>query len=388
MTFDGAARALRSVALAALVGACAQSLPVTPSGAGGSTGGGGGSGGSSAQGAAGVSGGGGSSIAGSGAGDAIGTGGQASGTGGNAGDGGGGASGTGGSSGAGGSSAGAGGAAGTSGQAGAAGRGTGQAGASGSGGTGTGGGASPASCPAGALLCEDFETFTANAPPNGRWSARTNGTATVVVDTTHARSGTKAVHFHSSPVNNSQRAYILAQGAPVFPVAGDRLYVRFMLYIGRYISVSGTSIHNRIAWVGAASTLSSGGNGPGYSFATYNGITIERLTNPNQGFQRDTSQHLDDVSRQGKWQCFEFEIDNKGGVPPGEQSSSTVMPHIWQEGTELKLAAAGSSEAWLPVPFEALQFSLWCPQTDPMATDYWIDDVVMSTERIKCPEAP
>jgi hypothetical protein len=245
-----------------------------------------------------------------------------------------------------------------------------------------------ATCPAGALLCEDFETFAAMAPPNGKWSARTNGTATVVVDDVHAHSGTKAVHFHSSPVNNGQRAYILTQGAPVFPVAGDTLYVRFMMYIGRYMSVAGTSIHNRIAWVGAAATLASGGNGPGYAFVTYNGVAVERLTNPSQGFQRDTGQHLDDVSREGKWQCFEFEIDNKGGVPAGEQSSSTTMPHIWQEGTELKLAAAGSSEPWLPAPFEALQFSLWCPQTDPMPTDYWIDDVVMSTKRIGCPTGP
>jgi hypothetical protein len=81
-------------------------------------------------------------------------------------------------------------------------------------------------------------------------------------------------------------------------------------------------------------------------------------------------------------------LDNKGGVPAGEQPTSTTMPHIWQEGEELKLSAGGSSEPWLPAPFEALQFSLWCPQTDSMPTDYWIDDVVMSNKRIQCPVAP
>jgi hypothetical protein len=245
-----------------------------------------------------------------------------------------------------------------------------------------------ANCPSGALFCEDFETFSPMAPPNGKWTSRTNGTATVVVDTTHAHSGTKAVHFHSTTVNNGQRAYILTQGAPAFPVTADAVYVRFMMYIGRYMSVSGTSTHNRIAWLGSAATLASGGNGPGYAFVTYNGIAVERLTNPSQGFQRDASQHMDDASRQNKWQCFEFEIDNKGGVPSGEQSSSTTVPHIWQEGQALKLSAAGSSEPWLPVPFEALQFSLWSPQTDPMPTDYWIDDIAMSTQRIQCPPAP
>jgi hypothetical protein len=49
----------------------------------------------------------------------------------------------------------------------------------------------------------------------------------------HAHSGTKAVHFHSTTVNNGQRAYILTQGAPAFPVTADAVYVRFMMYIGR-----------------------------------------------------------------------------------------------------------------------------------------------------------
>lgn len=222
------------------------------------------------------------------------------------------------------------------------------------------------------------------APPSGHWASRTGGKATITIDTVHARSGKKAVHFHSASVDNGQRAYMLTQGAPGFPVVSDILYVRFMFYIGRYITLS-SGVHNRIAWVGSSAQLASGGgNGPGYIFATYNGIGIERLET-NHGFQRDTTQHMDDASRANKWQCFEFSIDNKGGVPPGEKANSTTRPHIWQDGVELKLAAGGSSEAWLAAPFEALQFSLWCPQTDTKGTDYWIDDVVVSTSRIGCP---
>lgn len=209
----------------------------------------------------------------------------------------------------------------------------------------------------------------------------------MLVDTAQAHSGTKSIHFHAASVNNGVRAYLLTQGAPTFPVASKQIYVRFMMYIGRYMSISTGSVHNRIAWVGSAATLSAGNNGPGYSFATYNGLTVERLANPGQGFQRNTSIRLDAPGRRDKWQCFEFSIDDQGGAPAGEKPDSTTLPRIWDNGEEVKLSAAGSSESWLPAPFEALLFSLWCPQTDPMPTDYWIDDVVMSTERIRCPIA-
>lgn len=278
---------------------------------------------------------------------------------------------------------GSGGSSGTGGQAGGRGGST----APGSGGappSGGGGQAAQANCPAGAAMCEDFESFTTGVGPTGNgWTSRTSGGATVVIDSTHPHSGTKSAHFHAMPLNNGTRAYILRQGAG-FPVTGNTYFVRFMLYIGRYMD-NGSGMHNRMVWMGPVSTLMSGASGPGYGFATYNGIAIERYTQPGGGFQRDTSQHMEDASRANKWQCFELELDNAGGAPPGENADSTVMPHIWQDGTALKLGAGGSKETWNAQPFEALQFSLWCPQTDTMAVDYWIDDVVVSTQRINCP---
>jgi len=243
--------------------------------------------------------------------------------------------------------------------------------------------ARPTDCPAGALLCEDFEAYALNASPNGRWTARTTGAATVVVDAIHAHGGTKAVHFHGTTRDRAEQAYILTQGAPVFPVAGGRVFVRFMLYNVRYPSAPGA--HTRLAWVGAAATLAAGGNGEGYVFADFNGIAIERLAT-NQGFFRNTSQHMNDPARVGRWQCFEFEVDNMGGPPPG--GTGTVLPHIWQEGQALTLAFGGNNANWNASVFEALQFSLWSPQTDTMPADYWIDDVVMGTQRVNCPAAP
>lgn len=259
---------------------------------------------------------------------------------------------------------------------------TGQAGTSGAGGAPT----PSANCPAGALLCEGFESFATMVPLTGRFVSRANagGKATVVVDTMHPHSGTKAVHFSSPSITSTDKVYIFTKDAP-FPIMADRIFVRFMMYINRFTAAPPTAMHTRIAWVGPSSVLLSGANGAGYAFATYNGIAIERILDPNKGWQRDTTQHMEDAARQGKWQCFEFELDNKGGVPPGEKAGSTMMPHIWQDGKELSLAAGGTSDVWQAVSFESLQFSLWCQQTDPMPSEYWLDDIVVSTQRINCP---
>src|SRR5438128_2309187 len=63
------------------------------------------------------------------------------------------------------------------------------AGGNGAGSGGAGGGADPCKT---ALYCDDFERYTAGAAPTTPWRASTNMGA-VAVDTTHARSGTKAV---------------------------------------------------------------------------------------------------------------------------------------------------------------------------------------------------
>jgi len=225
-------------------------------------------------------------------------------------------------------------------------------------------------------LCDDFESYAAG-PPTGPWEVTTRGSGTVTVDSAHARSGSKAVHFHGTV--NRDAAFMLAQRANVFPVQGNTLFVRFMFFIERYSM--GNPMHNRIVWVGS-NVASNNGAGTGYAFETYNGVGIERVATGGGHF-RDTSQRLTDASNVGKWLCWEFEIDNKGGpIPTG---TGTVLPHLWREGSERKLAISGTATNWNPVPWAMLQFGLYAYQPDTSATDYWVDDVVMNTARIGCP---
>lgn len=247
---------------------------------------------------------------------------------------------------------------------------------------GTAGAATSANCPAGALLCDDFESYTSNAAPSGKWKVTNVGMPTTVVDGVHAFSGSKAAHFHGVADNNRQYTFMTAQQAPTFPVLSNKVFVRFMLYIGRWPSATAT--HTRLAWLGTAQALSTpqrGFDGGGYVLCNYNGVAIERLAS---GYFRNTSANMREDSRVGKWSCFEMEIDNTGGPPTGGVGGA--LPHIFEDDKEYTLALAGDhSVPYNAIKFEALQFSLWSPQTDTVTADYWIDDVAMSTQRISCP---
>lgn len=257
-------------------------------------------------------------------------------------------------------------------------------GSSGGGGSSAGGGTS-APCPAGVVFCDDFESYAEQAPPNGKWKAWTVGNGKLVVDSMR---GTKAAHFHgqvSQDGGSKEQAFMLAEGAP-FPVTGSTFYMRFMLY-GTRFPFTGVSTPNHIAlaWVGSSKALNSpdrGATNEGYMLADYNGVSIEPMWS---GYFRDTSKHFKDANQANKWHCWEFEIDNAGGPPSGQ--GGVALPHIWEDGVELKLSPAGSGATYAAIPFEAILFSLWSPQADNAAADYWVDDVAVSKSRIDCPAA-
>lgn len=240
----------------------------------------------------------------------------------------------------------------------------------------------------GHLLCEDFESFDAGAPPTGRWTITKNGTGTsLVVDSVNKYSGTKSAHFSGS-LKNSNSVHMSTSGAPIFPVAGNTLFVRFMMYVKTYPGSQNEEMHTRLLWIGSSSMVldtSNGGintnNNKVYALETYNGIGVERLSS---GHYRDTSQRMSAAPNLGQWLCWEMEVDNAGGPPAGVNGAA--ITRLWREGTELKLAVkGGESETWGAVPFEKLNVSFFAYQTASEPSDFWIDDLVMDTKRIGCP---
>ncbi len=246
--------------------------------------------------------------------------------------------------------------------------------------TGTGGtaagGASGPGCPTGAFLCEGFETQTAGAAPGAPWMLDTRGGGKITVDTTKPFSGQKSVHV-TGVMNGFQgdRANI----ATPMAIDSKTVWVRFMMYTASYPASSG--VHTRLMRLGTAAGAALGSPESGYSFATYNGTAIEKV---NTVLQRSAATKLNDSANKNRWICWEFEIDKTGGI-------GKVVPHIWLDTKELSLSAAGgashgmTSPSWDPINIEVFIMGLEGYQPDPVPADYWIDDVIINSQRVGCP---
>jgi hypothetical protein len=271
-------------------------------------------------------------------------------------------------------------AAGTSGAAGASVAGTWGSGGAGGGvagggaaGAGAGGAPGGAGCPTGAFLCEGFETYPAGMTPGGTWSRDVRGGGQIKVEAARPFSGTQAVHVTGKM--NTDRANIQMP----LRIDANTVFVRFMMYTLGYPSSSG--VHTRLMRLGTASGAVAGTPDSSYAFASYNGTAIEKV---NSIYLRNTATHLNDAAVKNRWVCWEFEIDKKGGV-------GKVVPHIWVDGRELALATAGSSShggtswSWDPIPIELFIMGLDGFQSDSVLADFWIDDLVIHSQRVGCP---
>jgi hypothetical protein len=254
-----------------------------------------------------------------------------------------------------------------------------QGGSGGKGGNSTGGaataGTSGAGCPAGTFLCEGFEAYTEGAAPAGTWTKDVRGAGQINVETSRPFAGTKALHVTGTM--NADRANIRTPLA----ISANTVFVRFMMYTIGYPSSSG--VHTRLLRIGTNSGTAAGTPENSYAFANYNGTAIEKV---NSIYLRNTQTHLNDAAVKNRWVCWEFEIDKTGGM-------GKVAPHIWLDGRELALAAAGSAShgmtttSWDPIAIETLIMGLDGFQADSVRADFWIDELVIHSQRVGCPPA-
>jgi hypothetical protein len=193
-----------------------------------------------------------------------------------------------------------------------------------------------------------------------------------VVDASRAFSGKQSLHVTGKL--NAEHANI---SAPI-QTQSAVLHVRFMMYTASYPASSG--VHTRLARIGVASAA-NGAPDSAYSLSTYNGTAIEKV---NSIYLRDTATKLNDPNLTGRWVCWEFGIDKSGGT-------GNVEVHVWVNGSELRLSPAGSSShgmtspSWDPIPFDLFMLGLDGFQNDTLAADFWIDDLLITPERVGCP---
>lgn len=228
----------------------------------------------------------------------------------------------------------------------------------------------------GALICEDFESYTVGKAPAGPWATSTNGGA-IAVDSTHAKSGTKSVHVTTLGQAAYESAFIGIVGAPTFPVAGNLVYGRMMV------------------WLKAAPTqtthwtnIQGEGPVPGQSYRAVNRYGGQYSPNlmanyDTQGVASDCWQHSMTAMPTQTWACFEWRFD----TPNNRMDfwlNGTSIPALTVIGQGQGCINNGTNGKWNLPNYDAMRVG-WEHYQTSNPIDMWIDDVALDVKRIGCP---
>jgi hypothetical protein len=238
-----------------------------------------------------------------------------------------------------------------------------------------------AACSAPALLCEDFENITPGSNLGPTWTIDQSG-GTLTVDTTRPFAGTKGLHIKAN-ANASSLLQIVKQGAPLFPVAKNAFFGRMMIWITQQPT---GAVH--------FNTVQANGLLPGsaligkYAYGAMYGRYMAGYTVRTS----ETASPTIDCGKSGtagypekSWVCAEWQFDG----PNNEM-------HYWINGqaqTSVDVIKVGggctgtqpAGGVWQAPAFNKLMIG-WYAQPFPSAIDVWIDDIVVSTERVGCPK--
>ena len=268
-----------------------------------------------------------------------------------------------------------GGAAGTSTTGGAGGSGGGAGGSAGaSGSAGAGGASGGAGNCAGALLCDDFESYTGT--PGMPWSVKKNAEGNVVIDSAQHRSGTKAVKFTTTGAMTYQRAYISL--TKIFPVMNNAFYGRMMIYTTK---APNDGVHwTNIQGEGAAAM------GITNADVRYGGQQKQGLmaNYDSTGLKSDCWKHSQTKMPEAKWACMEWYFEG-----------ATNTQKFWLDGQaidDLTVVGQGSGclnhdtgDKWIFPTFSTLYLGFESYQQDD-PREVWIDDVALGTTKLGCPQ--
>jgi hypothetical protein len=259
----------------------------------------------------------------------------------------------------------------------------------------TGGGERPpnADCPAGALMCDDFEGYASGASDLApMWTTEVIKGA-VLVDTTKPFRGSKAVHLTTmlSPANEPVRTHggplraatLIKTGAPLFPATGNAFWGRAMMWVvkmppaGRmgdvhssHIEASGKLPNGRLVKYGEG--IMGGQLLAGYTHRPGDEFDLPLV---------DCGPRAGPGIPEGRWVCVEWQID-------GAKSAM----HMWFDGklqTQVDITGPqGGTCTWQAPPFDKFFLGWRHSQPSPIDTEMWMDNVVVDSKRVNCPAMP
>ncbi len=232
----------------------------------------------------------------------------------------------------------------------------------------------------GALLCDGFESYAAPADLTAAWKT-TATAATVTVDATKAFAGTRALHIKAAAGTPS--GVIIKEGAPLFPIAGNVMWGRMMMWL---TATPAGGYH----W----NTIQAAGTVPGptqwgkYGWGGQNGRVLAGYTlrnDPAGSAIMDCSKPSAMAFPDQRWVCVEWQFDgNKNEM------------HMWFDGTLLADAdiigkgtrcvnGGDLAKPWTGPAFANLTLGWQQYQASSGALELWLDDVAVGAQRVGCP---
>jgi hypothetical protein len=238
-----------------------------------------------------------------------------------------------------------------------------------------------AGCPAGALLCDDFEKYTTPAELTSAWKPTASGGATITVDATKTWKGAKSLHIKGAAGTPS--AVIVKEGAPLFPIPGNVMFGRVMLWL---TGTPGGNYHwNSIQAAGVIPTSTQWGKygWGGQAGKVLAGYTVRR--DAAGGVLIDCSKPSAMAFPAQKWVCVEWGFDG----------TKNEM-HMWFDGqlladadivgTGTRCVAGGDlGKPWAAPVFSNLTIGWQQYQASSGPLELWLDDLVVDKARVGCP---
>ncbi len=242
---------------------------------------------------------------------------------------------------------------------------------------------------AGAVYCDDFDAYAAPGNPGGNWQTSVaysgNMNGMVSMDTTHAYSGAKSVHFKTPGSTSFEHAIITLQGTPYFPIQDNVLFGRMMIYVTQ---LPGNTVHWTM--IQGLGTMIPGQPTLNEAVYRYGGqINGDQLmanydTKPTSS---DCAQRSTTKMPRNKWACVEWRFDGKlkeldFWMDGAQNDALSVRQKANNTGVCQNKAWSGT---WEPPTFNAISVGFQHYQQG--AGEVWIDDFAIDTKKLGCPPA-